>query len=364
MQKIPMYDFSREYERNRQRYTDAFDKVCRTGHFAGGEFSAAFEKGFTAFLCTPFCAAVNSGTSALFLALTALGIGAGDEVIVPSGTFNATPGAVMMCGAKPVFADCDENTWQISPDEVKKLISKRTKAVIGVHLYGGTFDVEKIKKMTDEAGIALLEDTAQAFGSKYKDKYAGTFGKAGCFSFYPTKNLGAFGEGGAVVSEDEELILRINDLKAHDARNGFTVLGYNMRMDGIQGAILCAKLVDMPDLLEKKRTIAKIYGEAVAENPLLTPQYIPPEVTPSYHLYVVKTDDRERFRAYMEDRGIETGVQYAVPCHRQKVFTDAFGYVPLSVTEDLFSKCVSVPVYPYLTDDEISAVAAALKEYR
>lgn len=364
MRKIPMYDFPKEYELNRQRYADAFDRVCRTGHFAGGEFSAAFEKDFAAFLGSPFCAAVNSGTSALFLALTALGVGRGDEVIVPSATFTATPAAVMMCGAKPVFADCDEKTWQISPEEIKSLITKKTKAVIGVHLYGGMFDVEKIKKLTDEAGIVLIEDTAQAFGSKYKDGYAGTLGKAGCFSFYPTKNLGAFGEGGSVVSEDEELIRRINDLKTHDAANGFAVLGYNMRMDGIQGAILSAKLAAVPDFLEKKRAIAKIYDGAVSENPLLTRQHIPPEVTPSYHLYVVKTDDRERFRAYMDGRGIETGVQYALPCHKQKVFTDAFGETALPVTEDLLAKCVSVPIYPYLTEEEINSIADALKEYK
>ena len=364
MHRIPMYDFPREYELNRKRYCDVFDTVCRTGHFAGGEFSAAFERDFAAFLDVPFCAAVNSGTSALFLALTASGVGRGDEVIVPSATFTATPAAVMMCGAKPVFADCDEKTWQISPDEVKKLITEKTKAVIGVHLYGGMFDVEEIKKITDDAGIVLIEDTAQAFGSKYKDRYAGTFGDAGCFSFYPTKNLGAFGEGGAVVSEDEELIRRVNALKTHDAANGFAVLGYNMRMDGIQGAILSSKLADMPDFLDKKRAIAKIYDDAVSDNPLLSSQYMPPQVTPSYHLFAVKTDDRERFRAYMDERGIETGVQYAVPCHKQKVFTDAFGYSPLPVTEDLLSKCVSVPSYPYLTDGDIRFVAEALKNYR
>lgn len=363
--RIPMYDFPREYKINREKYMAAFDAVCSGGHFSDGEFAHTFEKDFAKFLGVPFAASVNSGTDALQLSLLALDVGAGDEVIVPSATFTATPGAVMMCGAKPVFADCDEKTWQITAAEIERWITPKTKVIIGVHLYGGMFDIDNVVSVAERYGLPLIEDTAQAFGSKYNGRFAGTFGKTGCFSFYPTKNLGAFGEAGCAVSADEKLIERINALKEHDMRGDkYENLGYNMRMDGIQGAIMSVKLNDMNAFLDKKRAIAAIYNEAVSKNPLLVSQCIPDNVTPSYHLFVVKTDDREKFRAYMNKKGIDTGVQYSMPCHKQKVFTDRFGEVSLPVCEDLMSRCVSVPVYPYLTDEEISAVANALAEYR
>ena len=363
--RIPMYDFPREYRLNKEKYIEAFDEVCLTGQFSDGVFAHRFEEDFAAYLGMPYAASVNSGTDALQLVLLSLGVGEGDEVIVPSATFTATPGAVLMCGARPVFADCDEKTWQITAAEIEKLITPKTKAVIGVHLYGGMFDADSVLAVTEKHGLPLIEDTAQAFGSKYNGIYAGCFGKAGCFSFYPTKNLGAFGEAGCVVSADAELIKRVNALKEHDMRgNKYESLGFNMRMDGIQGAVMSFKLREMDAFLDKKRAIATVYNEALAENTLLTSQFIPENVLPSYHLFVVKTDEREKFRAYMSGRGIETGVQYPMPCHKQKVFTDRFGECSLPVTEDLMSKCVSVPIYPYLTDEEIGRVAETLREYR
>lgn len=364
MKNVPMYDFSREYAINRQRYLDAFDTVCSTGHFSDGEFAHAFEKDFAAYLGSSFCASVNSGTDALQLTLLALGVGAGDEVIVPSATFTATPGAVMMCGAGPVFADCDKKTWQITASEIERLITPKTKAVIGVHLYGGMFDVESVLEVCRKHDIPLIEDSAQAFGSEYNGKYAGSFGKAGCFSFYPTKNLGAFGEAGAVISDDEKLIKEINALKEHDMRgNKYEKLGYNMRMDGIQGAVLSLKLADMKDFVEKKRKIAACYNEAVKENGRLVSQYIPDNILPSYHLFVVRPDNREEFLCHAAKHGIDTGIQYKIPCHRQKVFTDAFGETELPVSEWLMAECVSVPIYPYLTDEEIGRVSEMLKTY-
>ena len=360
-----MYDFPREYELNREKYIKAFDEVCLTGQFSDGEFAHRFENEFAQFLGVPYAASLNSGTDALQLSLLALGVGEGDEVIVPSATFTATPGAVLMCGAKPVFADCDEKTWQITAEEIEKHITPKTKAVIGVHLYGGMFDIDGVLAVTEKYGLPLIEDTAQAFGSKYNGKYAGTFGKTGCFSFYPTKNLGAFGEAGCVISADVQLIERINTLKEHDMRNNkYESLGYNMRMDGIQGAVMSIKLGEMDAFLDKKRVIAAVYNEALAENELLTSQFIPENILPSYHLFVVKTDDREKFRAYMKEKNIDTGIQYPMPCHLQKVFSDRFGTPSLPVSEELMSKCVSVPIYPYLTREEIGQVAAALREYR
>lgn len=364
MNDIPMYDFPREYAVNREKYLELFDAVCRTGQFSDGPFAHAFEKDFAAYTGAKYAASVSNGTSALVLSLRALGIGPGDEVIVPSATFTATPGAVMMCGARPVFADIEPDTWEISVSSVEKLISKETKAVIGVHLYGGMFDVEAVQSLCDAYGIPFVEDTAQAVGSEWKGKKAGTFGKTGCFSFYPTKNLGAFGEAGCVVSGDEALIARINALKEHDSRHGtFGELGYNMRMDGIQGAILSYKLTQLDAFVERKNAIAALYRDSLKGSSRLICQYVPPHVLNSYHLFVLKTDDRDRFIAFMEEHGVATGVQYRLPCHQQKVFMDAVGYAPLPVTEELMANCVSVPSYPYLTDGEVAYVLEQMVNY-
>lgn len=358
-----MYDFPREYRENKEDYLEIFDSVCETAQFSGGTFVRQFERDFSVYIGANYTASVSNGTSALLLALRALDIGPGDEVIVPSATFTATPGAVLMCGARPIFADIEPDTWQIALADVEKRITKKTKAVIGVHLYGGMFDVEGMAKLCQAYGLPFVEDTAQAVGSELNGKKAGTFGAMGCYSFYPTKNLGSFGEGGCVVSENAEYIARINSLKEHDKRNHESELGYNMRMEGIQGAVLSYKLKSLDVFTQKKISIARIYRESLRGADRLVCQKNGEGIKNAYHLFVVKTDDRERFMAYMDEKGIETGVQYPVPCHQQKVFTDLCGCSPLPVTEDLFTRCVSVPIYPYLSDEEISCVAAALSCY-
>ena len=364
MRQVPMYDFPREYERSREAYLSLFDEVCRTGQFSDGQFAHAFEKEFAAYNGVGYAASVSNGTSALLLSLRALGVGPGDEVIVPSATFTATPGAVMMCGARPVFADIEPDTWEISVSSAEEKITKKTKAVIGVHLYGGMFDVEKMGALCGAYGIPLIEDTAQAVGSEWKGKKAGAFGKTGCYSFYPTKNLGAFGEAGCVVSDDASLIAHVNELKEHDMRrNVYGELGYNMRMDGIQGAVLSFKLKRLDAFTARKNEIAARYREALKASGRLVCQAVPPHVLHSYHLFVVRTGDRERFIAYMKENGVDTGVQYRIPCHRQKVFTDAFGETSLPATEALTSDCVSVPIYPFLSEEEIARVAELLQRY-
>ena len=362
---IPMYDFPREYQLNRDRYVAAFDRVCTAGQFAGGVFTERFEKDFAASLSTENAAAVNSGTDALELSLRALGIGAEDEVIVPSATFTATPGAVLMTGATPVFADCDPDTWEITVTQAEKLITDRTKAILGVHLYGGMFDAEAMKALCGVSGLFLIEDTAQAFGSSLHGRKAGTFGDAGCFSFYPTKNLGAFGEGGCVVSNDAKLTDRVAYFRAHcPGKNGeHPELGYNKRMDGIQAAVLSEKLRDADRFIRRKKEIAAYYLEALSSSRALVPQRVLPGSEHSYHLFVVLPEDRSAFREYMKEKGIETAVQYRIPCHRQKVFGKFAAGRELPVSDMLFSRCVSVPVYPYLTDDEVMRVADALKNY-
>ena len=364
---VPMYDLAREYQHERETYLSLFDAVCASAQFADGDFVHAFEKSFGDYLGGVAVSGVSSGTDALFLALRAYGIGPGDEVIVPAATFTATPGAVAMTGATPVFADIDPDTWEIAPCEVRRLMTKKTKAVLGVHLYGNLFDVDALREISGDAGVPLIEDCAQAAGAKLGDTPAGALCDAACFSFYPTKNLGAFGEGGAVASADKALVRRVDNLKRH-ARTpdgDHTELGYNMRMQGLQGAVLSHKLKRLDAFTARKNEIAAKYRGALEGHPLLACQKTQPGVRHAYHLFVVKTDDRARFCRYMKKRGIETGVQYPIPCHLQGAFAAVSpGSGALPVTEALFAACVSVPVYPYLSDEEIAAVCAALQEYR
>ena len=364
---VPMYTLEREYLQNKEEYQRLFDAVCSSAAFADGTFTHRFEEAFGAFLGGAHVSAVSNGTGAIFLALRALGVVPGDEVIVPSATFTATPGAVQMAGATPVFVDCDPETWEISPAEVAEKLTAKTKAVLGVHLYGNLFDTSALRSLTRDAGVLLLEDCAQAAGAEENGKKAGCFGDAACFSFYPTKNLGAFGEGGAVVSADPAVIDRVSSLKKHarTPEGDHTELGYNLRMDGLQGAVLTHKLETLEPFVRRKNEIAARYLAALGENPLLIPQKVRPGVRHAYHLFVLKAHDRERFRAYMAARDVETAVQYPVPCHLQTVFAagaPAKGALP--VTEQLFDHCVSLPCHPLLTDAEAARVAAALADYR
>ena len=364
--KVPMYDLRREYLAEREIWLSIFDEVCRSAQFAGGAFVDGFENAFGAYLDGVSVGAVGNGTDALILALRALDVGAGDEVIVPSATFTATPGAVALIGAKPVFADCDPETWEISPDTVRPLIGPKTKAVIGVHLYGGMFDAPALRALCEENGLYLIEDCAQAAGAALNGIPAGLFGDAACFSFYPTKNLAAFGEGGAVCSRNADLIARVRSLRnhAHTPRGDFSELAGNMRMQGLQGAVLTHKLKNLPDFLKGKSKIAGIYRAALEGHPALRPQKTLPGCAHAYHLFAVEADDRARFIAFMASRGIETSVQYPIPCHLQQAFAGPERPAVLPVTERLFSRCVSVPSYPLLTEGEILAVAEALRAYR
>lgn len=363
--RIPIQCLRREYQANRERFLAVFDKVCARAAYCDGAFVHGFEKDFATFLGAKSCSGVNSGTSALLLAMKALGVQGGDQVIVPSATFFSTASAVVMARAEPVFADCDCETWQISVESAAKLINKKTKLIVGVHLYGGAFDVHGISDLASQAGIPFLEDACQAAGTLIGDRYAGTFGAAGCFSFYPTKNIGAVGEGGAVVSSDPALTETVNFLKKHarTPEGDHTCIGYNMRMEGLQGAILSEKLRSLEQRIERRRTIAARYSESIADNPFLTAQKSVPGTRHSYHLYVVKPQSRSAFIAYMEERGIETGVHYPIPCHKQTAFQSFSQGTRLPNTEELFSGCVSVPVDPYLTDAEVETVCDALRRY-
>jgi len=362
---INFLDLSRQYEKHKEEFLCAIEAVCDKTAFAGGPFVAEFEKAFAAYTNTKAAAGVNNGTTALHLALLAIGIRAGDEVIVPANTFIATAWAVVYIGAVPVFVDCTADTWNIDTSSIESAITPKTKAIIGVHLYGQPFDVDAVKAIADKHGLFLVEDTAQAHGAVYKGKTVGGLGDIGCYSFYPGKNLGAFGEAGAVVSQNEEYISHIQRLKNHGAAVQYhhDEIGFNMRMDGIQAAILSCKLKYIDEWTKRRQAIATTYLEKITNDKTQQPS-IMPNVESVFHLYVIKVNNRTDFLEHMKACGINCGQHYPIPCHLQKAFS-YLGYEKGSLpnAEDLADKCVSLPMFPELTEDEIAKVIDAVNSW-
>lgn len=364
--RIDYMDLKRQYKKYKSEFMDAIEQVCEETAFSGGKFAERFEKDFAHYIGTSYCAAVNSGTSALHMAMLALNIGPGDEVIVPANTFIASAWGVMYTGATPVFVDCTDDTWVIDATKLEEKVTKNTKAIVGVHLYGQPFDVDAIKKIAHKHQLALIEDCAQAHGAKYKGKKVGGFGDVGCFSFYPGKNLGAFGEGGAITTDSKSLCDMINIYKNHGAEKRYyhDYIGYNMRMDGIQGAILSQKLKYLDSWNQRRKEIAQRYKNEI-RNENIKFQKVTPDTEPVYHLMEVQVDNRDVFMEYMENRNIYCSCHYPVPCHLQKVFA-YLGYKEgdLPIAEALASHCVSLPMFPELRDDEVDAVILACNNYR
>lgn len=361
---IQFMDLKRQYEGIKEEISSVLSAVCEKTAFSSGPFVEEFEKNFAEYCNISHCSAVNSGTSALHLALISAGIKAGDEVIVPANTFVATAWAVSYVNATPVFVDCTSDTWNIDPQKIEEKITKNTKAIIGVHLYGQPFDVDDVKSIADRHGLVLIEDCAQAHGALYKNQKVGGFGALGCFSFYPGKNLGAYGEGGAVVSNNEVYDKRIKNLRNHGSniRYYHEELGFNMRMDGFQGAVLNVKLKYLDLWNQRRREIAKIYQDGI-KNPKIRMQEQPAWASSVYHLFVVTVDNRDSVMQYLQEKKIFCGLHYPIPCHLQKAYSH-LGYKKgdLPNAEYLADHCISLPMYPELSDDEANQVIDCLKD--
>lgn len=365
MKTIPFADLKRQYQNIKPEVLDVFKKVCKETAFSGGYFAEKFETDFAKFCHAKYFSGLNNGTSALHLAMIALGIGEGDEVIVPANTFIATAWGVSYVGARPVFVDCDKDTWEIDAGEVEKKISKRTKAVISVHLYGQPFDIDAVKKVCDKHKIFFVEDSAQAHGAKYKNKIVGSFGEMGCFSFYPGKNLGCYGEGGGILTNNKKYFEHIQKLKNHGSKIKYLhdEIGYNMRLEGLQGAILSVKLKHLRQWNKRRVEIAKMYQKGLS-NPKIRMQKIPEWASPVFHLFVITTKNRDDLKKYLEKNGIFPGLHYPVPCHLQnayKFLNYKKGDFPES--EYLSSHCLSLPIYPELTNGEAEYVVKIINKY-
>jgi dTDP-4-amino-4,6-dideoxygalactose transaminase len=361
---IPIFELSKLHAEMADDLEQAWQQVRQAGAFVGGEFVERFEAEWAAYCGVGHCVGVANGTDALELCLAALGIGRGDEVIVPANTFIATAEAVANVGATPVFVDVEPSTLLITASHVEAAITPRTAAVIAVHLYGLPVDMDAIRRVASAAGVAVLEDAAQAHGARWRGRPVGSLSDAGCFSFYPSKNLGAWGDGGAVVTQDGDLAERVRSLgnhgRASTSRDHHALGGRNSRLDGIQAAILSAKLKRLDGWVENRRRIARAYRAALAGLPVAF-QEAPLEAFHSYHLAVLRTPHRERLRRHLADAGIGTGIHYPVPCHRQPAFTSE-GQTVLKVAEQAAGEILSVPMYPHLSDQDVGRIVQAIGE--
>jgi dTDP-4-amino-4,6-dideoxygalactose transaminase len=347
---------------HKQEIDDAVRRVLESGWYILGDEVNAFEQAFAAYLGVSHCIGVGNGTEALHLALVACGIGPGDEVATVSHTAVATVAAIQLAGARPVFVDIDPVTYTMDPDLLEKGITSKTKAVIPVHLYGHPAPMEEVLAIARVHGLCVIEDCAQAHGAAYRGKRAGSFGDIACFSFYPTKNLGALGDGGIVVTNDEKLAENSRLLREYGWKDRFVshVPGWNTRLDEIQAAILRVKLnyLDMDNAARAR--LAHSYCEGLSGASLVLPEAVEDSMH-VYHLFVIRVSDRDSLVNFLREKGIGADIHYPVPVHQQPAY-DGFGR-ELPQTERVAKENLSLPMYPELTEDEIHAVIDAVKEF-
>jgi dTDP-4-amino-4,6-dideoxygalactose transaminase len=365
-ERIPLLDLRAEYEPLKERVLAVVAEVLDGMQLYQGRYVKELEERFAAYCGTRYAVGVGSGTEALMLALWASGIGPGDEVIVPSLTFIATPAAIAFLGARPVFVDVDPETCTMDGCQAKAAVTPRTKAIVPVHLYGQTADMEPIVALARRRGLRVIEDACQAVGAEYGGRRAGSLGDAAAFSFVFTKNLKAYGDAGMVTTDDEALARRIAMLRDHGRADKYThpVLGLNCRLDEIQAAIVCLKMDYIEGWTEGRRRNAAFYNRALAEGGLGLPRGRPGG-RHVYHQYVVRSTRRDALARHLSERGVATGVHYPLPCHLQE-WCLPYGRGPgsLPVSEALSREVLSLPVYPELTADQRERVASAVMEFR
>jgi len=362
--KVPYFDLKAQYAGLREEIREALDRVCRNTSFILGDEVAQFEKEFAAYCETKHCVALNTGTSALHLALLAAGVGPGDEVITTANTFIATAEAISYTGAKPVFVDTDPTTANLDPRLVEPAITPRTKALLPVHLYGRPAAIEAILDIARRHNLAVIEDACQAHGARYRGRRVGSFGLAAAYSFYPGKNLGAYGEGGALTTNDDHVAGLARMLRDHGQARRYhhDAVGYNYRMDGFQGAVLRIKLRHLADWTRRRQEFAALYRQLLAGAPVVFPADDPQDEC-VYHLCVAYVDHRDAVRAELEKRGVQTAIHYPIPVHRQKAYAD-LGYGPGSLphTERACDRVFSLPLFPEMTADQVAYAAQQLRE--
>ena len=363
--KVPYLDLAVQIRGIRQELDAALARALDNCSFCLGPDVAQFEKEFATYCGVPHALGFNSGTSALHVAMRLHDVGPGDEVITTPFTFIATSWAISYCGARPVYVDIDDATFNLDPKLIEAAITPRTKAVLPVHLYGQPFDVDAIAAICQKHNLPFVEDAAQAHGAKYKGKTVGGFGSSACFSFYPAKNLGACGEGGALVTNDPALSARAKSLREHGStvRYHHDEVGYNYRLEGFQGAVLGVKLKYLAQWTNERRRVAMRYHELLANTPLRLPLEAP-GVESAWHLYVVRHPQRDALKAYLDANGIGNAIHYPMPLHLQKAYAN-LGYKlgDFPVAEKASRECLALPMFPELTDAQIQRVAAVVQDF-
>jgi dTDP-4-amino-4,6-dideoxygalactose transaminase len=362
--QIPFADLGALTREVRVEVDAGFARVLDSGRFIGGELVDRFEEEWRASCGTAHAVGVGNGTDALQMVLRALGIGPGDDVVVPTNTFVATAEAVVLAGATPRFADVSPATLLLTPATLEAALTPRTRAVVVVHLYGQMADMDALTRVARAAGVPIVEDAAQAHGGTWRGRPAGSLGRAGCFSFYPGKNLGAFGDAGAVVTDDADLARRVRSMRDHGRSDGshheHALLGTNSRLDALQAVVLSAKLPRLAGWTDARRRLAGHYRARLQGSPARLVDEMP-HAGHAYHLLVARVPARERVRRGLHEAGIETGLHYPTPCHLLAPYED-YRHGPLPVAERTAREIVSLPMFPHMATEQVDRVCTTLQE--
>jgi dTDP-4-amino-4,6-dideoxygalactose transaminase len=363
---VPFVDLKAQYRSIKPEVDEAIHRVLDTSAFILGPAVEEFERSFAEYLGAEFCVGVSNGTAAVQLGLAACGVGAGDEVILPANTFIATAEAVSALGAVPVLVDCEAESSNIDAGKIEAVITPRTRAVVPVHLYGQPADLDAVFEVAARHDLIVVEDAAQAHGARYKGRRVGPLGRAGCFSFYPGKNLGAYGEGGAVVTDDPEVARRLRMLRDHGSERKYhhDIVGHNYRLEGIQGAVLSVKLRRLDGWNARRREHAARYRELLAPLEQAGALTLPPEMPYAehvYHLFVIRTDARDELQQALASAGVQSGIHYPVPVHLQPAYS-SLGHKPgdFPEAERQAASVLSLPMFAELTEEQLSRVAGAV----
>ena len=362
MSKIPCLDLKGQHKQIKNEVFELFEKVYDNTAFSGGPFVEDFEKAFCTYTNTKYTIAVNNGTSALHLAMLALGIGDGDEVIIPVNSFIATAWGVSYVGATPVFVDCDANNWEIDPSKIENAITSKTKAIIGVHLYGMPFDIDAVFAIAKKHKLFLVEDAAQAQGARYNGKTVGGFGEMACFSFYPGKNLGACGEGGGITTNNENYYRHLQSLRNHGSvvRYFHDEIGFNMRMGGLEGASLSVKIKYIESWNNRRREIAKQYFECIKNTKILLPPF---KIENSvFHLFPVRCASRDLFMEYLKNNGVSTSIHYPILSTTEHNLKNS-SLSKLDGSQKFVNEILSIPCFPEMTDLQVGYVIDVINQF-
>lgn len=365
LRRIPLLDPVAQYYSLKEELDEAMQQVMQSGHYILGPTVTEFEDAVAAYCQTKHAIGVANGTDALLLTLDALGIGTGDEVITTPFTFFASAEVISQVGATPVFVDIQPDSYNLNPKMLEAAITDKTKAIISVHLFGQPADMAEILDIGAKYGIPVIEDACQAIGSAYSGKSAGSMGIAGCFSFFPTKNLGGYGDGGIIVTNDDDLARKLRILRVHGSNPKYyhSMIGYNSRLDALQAAMLLIKLPHLDNWNRRRRELAEAYGKQLRDLPLQLPVELANRYS-VYHLYIIQTDRRDELIHYLEQHGIASGVYYPVPLHLQEVYSGlGYGEGSMPEAERASLGTMALPLYPEMSDEDQAFVVQTVRQF-